>query len=331
MLLRIFKGTGPGVIFLIIIILIAVWVSAILNQRLHPRFIYESDPMPLYAFVKLMIHNSHNLGVILSFLLVSLMAFLMVNFNTTVFFIHERTFLPAFFYVLFGGLFPDQQLLNPVIPASIFLMLAIMRIMDGYHKNGTAYNYFDAGILISTGSLFYANLIWFGLLVIIGIALLRTGNAKEIVISVLGLLTPYLITFGIYYVLGKDIFALMKLLGDNLFTKSTFYPLPRLTVIALIFSVALILVSLVQLMQRMNSKKIKSRKTFSLMIWTMLISITVYFALPSASVELVCLISIPVSYFLTHYFVFVKKKLVPEILFSFLCFFILFIQIWYLR
>src|SRR5664280_2456230 len=97
MLLRIFKGTGPGVIFLIIIILIAVWVSAILNQRLHPRFIYESDPMPLYAFVKLMIHNSHNLGVILSFLLVSLMAFLMVNFNTTVFFIHERTFLPAFF------------------------------------------------------------------------------------------------------------------------------------------------------------------------------------------------------------------------------------------
>jgi Family of unknown function (DUF6427) len=331
MLLRIFKGTGPGVIFLIIIILLAIWVSAILNQRLHPRFIYESDPMPLYGFVKILINNSHNLGVILSFLLVSLMAFLMVNFNTTVFFINERTFLPAVFYVLLGGFFPDQQLLNPVIPASIFLMLAIMRIMDGYHKTGTAYNYFDAGILISTGSLFYANLIWFGFLVIIGIALLRTGNAKEIVISVLGLLAPYLITFGIYYAAGKDIFALMKLIRDNLFTRSTFYPLPRLTIVALIFSVALILVSLVQLMQRMNSKKIKSRKTFSLMIWAFIISITVYFALPSASVELVWLISIPVSYFFTHYFVFVKKKLVPEILFSFLCFFILFIQIWYLR
>ena len=35
-------------------------------------------------------------------------------------------------------------------------------------------NFFDAAILISTGSLFYANLIWFGLLVIIGIALIRT-------------------------------------------------------------------------------------------------------------------------------------------------------------
>ena len=240
MLLRTFKGTGPGVIFLIIITLLAVWISAILNQRLHPRFIYETDPMPLYGLLKTVLHNSHNLGVILSFLLVSLMAFLLVNFNTSVFFIHERTFLPALFYVLLGGLFPDQQLLNPVLPASVFLMLGLMRIMDGYHISGTAYNYFDAGILISTGSLFYANLIWFGVLVIIGIALLRTGNLKEIVISILGLLTPYLITFGIYYVAGKDLGALFKLLGDNLFSKPLFYPFPALTIVALIFCAAYI-------------------------------------------------------------------------------------------
>jgi hypothetical protein len=330
MLLRIFKGIGPGVIFLIIIILIGIWISAILNQRLHPRFIYETDPMPLYGLIKIMIHNSHNLGVILSFLMVSLMAFLMVNFNTTVFFINERTFLPALFYVLFGGFFPDQQLLNPVIPASIFLMFAVIRIMDGYHKTGTAYNYFDAGLLISTGSLFYANLIWFGLLVIIGIALLRTGNLKEIVISIFGLLTPYLITFGLYYVIGKDVWALLKLLGNNLFTRATYYPFPGLTIVAMIFIGLLIFVSIIQLIKHMNTKKIKSRKTFSLLIWTLLISIIVYVVLPSASVEIVWLIGIPVSYFLTHYFVIVKKKLVPEILFSLLLVFILFIQIWYL-
>ena len=331
MLLRIFKGTGPGVIFLIIIILIVIWISAILNQRLHPRFIYETDPMPLYGLMKLLIHNSHNLGVILSFLMVSLMAFLMINFNTTVFFINERTFLPAVIYIMFGGFFPDHQLLNPVLPASIFLILAIIRIMDGYHKTGTAYNFFDAGILISTGSLFYANLIWFGLLVIIGIASLRTGNLKEIIISILGLLTPYLITFSLYYVIGKDVGILIKLLGDNLFTRATYYPFPRLTIVALIFSSALILFSIIQLLKHMNTKKIKSRKTFSLMIWSFLISIIVYFALPSASVEIVWLTSISVSYFLTHYFVSVKKKLVPEILFSLLFVFILLIQIWYLR
>jgi hypothetical protein len=330
MLLRLFKETGPGVIFLIVVTLIAVWISAILNQRLHPRFIYETDPMPLYGLMKFLIHNSHNLGVVLSFLMVSLMAFLVVNFNTSVFFINERTFLPALFYVLFGGFFPDQQLLNPVLPGSIFLMLAIRRIMDGYHITGTAYNYFDAGILISTGSLFYANLIWFGTLIIIGIALLRTGNLKEIVISILGLLTPFLITFGVYYVIGKDVNGLMKLLGDNLFFKATYYPFPKLTIAALVFCGALILYSIFHLIKHMDTKKIKSRKTFSLLIWTFIISLIVYFVLPSVSVEIVWLTSIPVSYFLTHYFVVVKKKLVPEILFSLLLLFILLIQIWHL-
>jgi hypothetical protein len=330
MFLRIFKGTGPGVIMLIVITLVAIWISALLNQRLHPRFIYETDPMPLYGLLKTTIHNSHSVGVILSFLMVSFMSFLVVNFNTNVFFIHERTFLPALFYILLGGMFPDQQLLNPVLPASIFLMLAVMRIMDGYHISGTAYNYFDAGLLISTGSLFYANLVWFGLLVIIGIALLRTGNLKEIVISLLGLLTPYLITFSLYYVLGKDVGSLWKLFSENLYTKATFYPFQRLTIVTVIFCIALIFISLSQLFKMMNTKKIKSRKTFSLLIWIFMISIIVYAVLPSVSVEMIWITAIPISYFLTHYFVFVRKKMMPEILFTLLLLFILLIQIWHL-
>ena len=331
MLLRIFKGTSPGVIFLIIVTLVSIWVSGLLNQRLHPRFIYETDPMPLYALLKIVIHNSHSMGVIISFLMVCFMSFILVNFNTTGFFINERTFLPAVFYILLGGLFPDQQLLNPVLPASIFLMLAIIRIMDGYHITGTAYNYFDAGILISMGSLFYANLIWFGLLLLIGIAIMRTGNLKEILISITGLLTPYLITFGIYYVIGKNIGSLMKLFGDNISVKAPYYPFPRLTILALIFILALIVVSVVQLMKSMNTKKIKSRKTFSLFIWTFLISLIIYILIPSVSVEAIWLAGIPLSYFLAHYFMQVRKKVLPEVLFSLLFFFILLIQIWHLK
>ncbi len=106
-------------------------------------------------------------------------------------------FFRLLMYILFSGFFPSLQTLNPVIPAAVFLMLAIRRIMDGYRKQGTAYNFFDAGILISTGSLFYGDLIWFGLLVIIGIVILRSVNLLELLTALLGLLTPYLIAFRI--------------------------------------------------------------------------------------------------------------------------------------
>ena len=210
-------------------------------------------------------------------------------------------------------------------------MLAIIRIMDGYHITGTAYSYFDAGILISIGSLFYANLIWFGLLLIVGIVLMRTGNLKELLISIAGLLTPYIIAFGIYYVIGNNAGSLLKLLGDNISDEAPYYPFPRLTILALIFILALIVVSIVQLMKNMNTKKIKSRKTFSLFIWTFFISLAIYILVPSVSVEVIWLAGIPLSYFLAHYFVLIRKKVLPEVLFSLLWAFILLIQLWHLK
>jgi phosphoribosylamine--glycine ligase len=331
MFLRLFKGTAPGVIVLIIILLLAVWTNAFLNPQFNSVSIYETEPMPLYGLLKFVIGNHPFIGVVFSFSMVCLIAFLLVNFNTNVFFINERTFLPALIYIIFGGFFPQFQLLNPALPASLFLLMAIIRIMEGYRKPGIAYNFFDGGILISIGTLFYANLIWFGLLVIIGIALLRTGNLLEIAVSVLGLLTPLLLAFGIYFVYGKDLSYLFTLIENNLLNRSEGYPFPRLTIVALIFSGLIILVSVFHMFMYLNTKKIKSRKTFSLLIWTFLIALGVYFALPSVSVEIWWIISIPVSYFLSHYFIFIKKKIVPEVLFSVLFLLILLIQIWYLK
>ncbi len=49
MLLRLFKGTGPGVIFLIIVTLLLVWVSAFIKLQDHFSLYFDLDPMPLYG------------------------------------------------------------------------------------------------------------------------------------------------------------------------------------------------------------------------------------------------------------------------------------------
>ncbi len=331
MLLRLFKGTGPGVIFLIIVTLLSVWFSAFFKLHSHFSFYFDLYPMPLYGVISSIIGTNPLPGIILSLALVSLMSFLIVNLNTTLFFINERTFLPAFIYILISGLFPQYQLLNPAIFSALFLMLAVRRIMEAYRVQGTAYSFFDAGILIGTGSLFYANLIWFGILVIIGIALLRTGNIKEILLSVIGLLTPCILTFGIYYVLGKDLKELWSLLEYNLFGKPTFFIFTRITIVAVIYVGLITMLSIIYLLMLMNTKKIQARKTFSLFIWGFIIALGVYFILASVSVEIVWLAGIPMSYFLTHYFLFSRKKVLPEILFTVLFFLIMLIQILYLK
>jgi len=326
MILRQFKETGPGVIFLISITLLLIWISAFIYPQIDTTSYFEKDPMPFYAILRSILGENSLIGVLFSFFIVALMAFVMVNFNTTDFFLNERTFLPAVFYVLLNGLIPQNQLLNPVLPASLFLMLAIIRINDSYRKAGTAYNFFDAGILIATGSLFYGNLIWFGLMIFSGILIFRAVTVKEITVSLIGLVTPYLIAFGVYYLMDKDIQSLIALIRENLFGISDGFTFTWMTVAALIYVILVILMSFVFLLFTMNTEKIKARKTFYLLIWVFLISVGIYVLLSSVSVEIIWLMSIPASYFLTHYFLHLRKKMVPGILFSLIIFLVLLLQ-----
>jgi len=210
------------------------------------------------------------------------------------------------------------------------LLIAVRRVMDSYRKNGLAYNFFDAAFLISTGSLFYANMIWFGLLIIIGIVILRTGNVKEIILAIFGLLTPLIITAGVWYVSGRDLFQLIQIANQNWFDEAGSYAFSRVSVTGLVIIGLTGLISLSFLMTVINSKKIKSRKTFTTLIWILVISISVYFALPSVSGEIVYIISVPLSYIMAHYFVFSRKKIMPEVLFTLIFIIVIVLQVIYL-
>ena len=330
MLLKLFKGTGLAVTILIFVTASGLWIGPVLHPVL-PLYYPGLNSMPLFTLLKDFIGNSALAGVLFSFSLIMLMAVLLVSFNTKGFFITERTFLPAAIYVMLSALFPDCQTLNPAIIASVFLLIALMRIMDAYRKNGIAYNFFDAALLISIGSLFYIDLVWMGLLVFLGIALLRTTNLKELIISIIGLVTPYLILYGIYYVVGKDLKSLTSLLLSNLFGESGGFYMSRMIVVTMLVIGLNILIALIQLFSIFNAKKIKSRKTFSLLIWIFLLGSLSYILIPSVSDEIIYIIAIPLSYLISHYYIFMKRKLIPEIFFTTILVLIVLVQILYYR
>jgi len=330
MILRLFKGTGPGVIFLISVTLLLLWVGSFISPAADQAALYDKYPLPLYSLLKTLLGNIPYAGLLFSMTIVSVIAFMTVSFNTADFFIHERTFFPAFFYILLSGIFPAYQLLNPVIPASLLLLFAIIRINDVYRKAGTASNFFDAGLLIGTGSLFYGNLIWFLLIILIGIAIFRSFNIIEIATSFIGLLVPWVLTFGYYYIFGKDPGSLITLMKNNISGMPEWHLFSTAEIVVLSVISLVILVSFVYLLMTMNSKKIKSRKTFYLLIWVFLVAIALYALVPSVSVEIVWILFIPFSYLLTHFFLFIKKGLFREVLFYLLLSQILLMQILHL-
>jgi hypothetical protein len=331
MLLKQFKRTGPLTVFLIIVVLILLWIGAFLKVKEGFSLYFDLDPMPLYGIISGLTGTHPVPGLILSFILLSVMIFLMVNLNTVLFFINERTFLPALFYVLLSGLIPQYQLLNPAIISALFLMMAIKRIMESYRVQGTAYSFFDAGILISVGSLFYINLIWFGLITFIGILLLRPFNFKEILLSLIGLMTPFIFTEAIYYVLGHDPFDFLNIIVYNMFEKADAFAFSPFTIAGIAFTGLLMLMAIAQLFMVLGTKKIQSRKIFSVLLWIFLISVAVYFLIPAVSIEMIWITAIPVSYYLSHYMIFVRRKVFAEVLFDILLLLVIVVQLWDLK
>jgi len=88
-------------------------------------------------------------------------------------------------------------------------------------------------------------------------------------------------------------------------------------IVILIFLGTTFLVSLVHLTSVFNSKKVHSRKIFSLLIWVMLISVAVFIFVPSASVEVFSIFLVPASYIFSNYYTSRhQKQIVPELMFS---------------
>ncbi|MCK7535675.1 MAG: DUF6427 family protein [Marinilabiliales bacterium] len=211
-------------------------------------------------------------------------------------------------FILISSVFPFTDVFNPALPATSLLVYAIMRIADSYRQPDISYNYFEAALVISAGSLLYVNLIWFGGLLFVGLVILRNINAREFLITIIGLLTPYSILYGFYYVAGKDLSDLTTLIVNSISQETVDYDWSRMQVIILIFMGIAFLISIIYLASVFNSKKVKARKIFSLLIWTIIISIFVYLLVPSASVEIFYIFLVPAVCILSNYFVSRQRK-----------------------
>lgn len=327
MVLKFYRGIGPGAILITIVTALLVWLQRILAP-LSLESIYLQDAMPLHSFIYSTLNGASGLGTVLSFLLMLTIAFYLANFNTRLFFITERTLLPASLYVLASGFLVSTQVFSPVFPATLLLMLAIDRVMAAYRKTGVAYNFFDASLILSIGSMFYFNIIWFFPVIIIGILLIRTFNIREMILALLGLLAPYLLVYAIYYVSGEEMYLFTELIISNIITPASSYYWSPLLITVLIVGSILLVVSLSHLISVFTSKKIKSRKTFSLLIWILILSLAVYFLVPSASVEILYILLIPFVYIVSHFIVFVKNKKIANVVFAIYFLAILIIQVY---
>ena len=327
MLLRIFQSNRLYVLILIPLAGLILWYKSLFSLYIS-EFSFDSCQMPLYYLIANILKGKILISVSISFVLLVIHAFLLIRLNTKFIFIKKRTYLPALFFILISGSFLPLQRLTPVIFASLLLLFAIEKIFNSYKKAGLSYNYFDAAFLISLGTLFYFNMIFYLLIIWIGLIIFRPFNWREWIISFLGFICPYIFVISYYYLFEGTLKNFLTTLINN------FSPVNYLSSLSLSyylfysFLLFLILISSYYMIKIFPKKKINTRKYFIFFLWLFLITLIVYFVLPSTSIELLVILSIPVSYIISHYFDSIKSTWWSEALFILFVGFLCFIQIY---
>lgn len=326
-MIKYFRGSGAGPVFLMLLAALGLWSTQLISPQ-QPVNLDVIQPMPLWGLIVNLLSGSPVLAVIVSFLLVLAVAFVMIRFNTEIFFIPRRTYLPALLFILLYSLFPDSMVLNPALPASLLILTAMWRMVSSYRLNGMSFSFFDAALMISSAGLLYAGSVWFVLLVFIGALVLRSPDARELSLALAGAVLPWIVMYAVWYVTGGDPGELTGIIGHNLFDQAPSVNWSRTLVILLVSAGLNFLPSLVYLVREMPTYKIRSRKTWELLIWIMVISAVAFIFIPSVSVELTAVAALPVAFIMANQMAFARRVIVSEILLWILIIMLVVSRIW---
>lgn len=305
MLLRFFRSNGAQMIFVIPFIGIILWHGAFLNESKVALF-SDQIKLPLYQFLSSPFFTNELLQKLIAFILVLAISFLLVRLNVRYIIINNRTYIPSLVYVLIVSGIPDIQRLNPALITTFVMLFIVEKVLDSYRVKSLYYGFFTAAFMVGLGCLIYPFFIFFMVTLWAGIILLRKFNWREWTFTILGFGLPFLFAFSYYYVVYDNIYTLVEKYNAFYIAPFDFKGYSTQVLVFVGILTFIMLLSTQFILQAYSARKIISRRAFSLFFWLFINTIALFFIVDQASVELIYIVAVPISFIISNYFVFVR-------------------------
>lgn len=311
MLLRLIKNNRTPGIILIASIMIALWTKSIVFPIVPESF----SQMPVYDFIFGGLNHHPVLSSILGAICYAIIMVLIVRFNEIHFLLEDRSYMPVVFFLLLLGSYPHSLQLNPVLLASIFLILAILMLIRGDEHRADPMALFNASLLVAAGSIFYLKLIWFIPFLWITAAIIRPLKWRGILNPILVLLMLMLFYVTYYWVFKNDLGQLKDVISENLFiSNGNFRELSLPLWIISGYLLLLVLLSSGYMLSRFQARKIIIRKLYQVFFILFVYCVFFYFFVSGYHPEMITLLIIPVAYLFSNYFQRKKNPFIHQLM-----------------
>ena len=317
MILKSLKSQGPLVNIAYLVIAVLLWLQSFMSPVAYTFFEGEYKDL-LYSPIYSVTQHLPLLQVALSLTIVLFVAFLIQQISISFSLIKVRTKLPALVFILLAGGLTPMHTLHPVYLAAILLMLSIYSIFSAFNNPEPVTHFFNAGLFLSIGSLFYFNLVVLLPAFFIAVSVLRREpQFRDYFALFTGFLVPWL--FGFSYLFFTDrIPEAITIFGNNILTpvnhfSKNYLLLGYAGVIAL-----LTIIGSFKMLQLYDSSKVSTRKYFQVLFILFVFAMLSFAFVPATSQEILIISFIPVSFLIANLFSTITSTFWSELLFSML-------------
>jgi hypothetical protein len=253
----------------------------------------------------------------------ALIVFLLISFQAIYFnriiskyeVLYKPSNLPALIYIILACLLPAFAGLHPFIFINTILLWILQKIFKLYKNDDSLGVCFDIGFLISILSMIYYPCIFLFVFFLITLSILRPFVWREWVVSVIGLMAPWFLLWVILFLSDRAQLFYDVFNGDNFKPVVLLNSLSKKYVLTLSVLGILLLFALFKLQVNYFKNVIKTRN-YQICFLLLLITTFVITLVPFLHSETrFSLLVIPLSVFLSYYFLAAKKMWFAESLF----------------
>ena len=179
-----------------------------------PLFLYpkplaatQNDADLYHGLVRMLLSTGPGnalLGAALAFVLLYIQALMLNYFMNEFRMITKPTYLPAMAYLLLTSLLPEWNFLSSPLVATTFILWAIIKLFRLYNVQVARGPVFNIGLLLGISSYIYFPAAAFLVCFLMGMMILKPFRFNEVVLFLLGCLTPYYF-YGTYLFLTDNL------------------------------------------------------------------------------------------------------------------------------
>jgi Family of unknown function (DUF6427) len=201
--LQLIRNNSPFTVLVLLIISLLLKLQVLIQPAapvlLPDHFIFNN----LVELINKMLHGDAMgytvLGIILTFFQALYLNAITIRHRL----FYKPTYIPAFMYILLTSVMPEFSFFTESLVVNWFILGAIdvmFRFMQPIHPQQ---HIFNAGFLIAMAALFQFPAVFYFLLLLMALILLRSFTPGEWLVGLLGFLTPFYFLIGILFLADK--------------------------------------------------------------------------------------------------------------------------------